>query len=462
MKKHRATILVIDDDRDVLVSAKLLLKQEYDEVITANNPNKINNLISTQPVDLILLDMNFRVGFNDGKEGMYWLKHVLEINPDIVVILMTAYGEIQLAVEAIKAGAFDFILKPWVNEKLLATVRAALKLKESNKQLRAASSTNKAIQENSDFEAGPVISHSTAMNSLLETVKKVSATDAEILILGENGTGKQHLAREIHRLSSRREGPFIHVDLGAIPETLFEGELFGHKKGAFTDAKEDKPSRFEMADGGTLFLDEIGNLPLHLQTKLLTVIQEKKVIRLGETIYRPYDVRLVFATNAPVHQWVEEGRFRRDLLFRINTIELRIPPLRERHEDIAAFAHHFLDIFRKKYRKPGLRISDEAIRQLEAHHWPGNIRELQHIIERGVIMCDNLEVNASDLNIGPPAPSAEPEEVNLDSDNLNLKDFEKLLVEKALQKYNGNISKAAKELGLTRAALYRRLEKFDL
>jgi DNA-binding NtrC family response regulator len=457
--KKKATILILDDDKDILVSANLLLKREYETVITANNPNKINSLITTQPVDLILLDMNFRVGFNDGKEGIYWLKHILDINPDIVVILMTAYGEIKLAVEAIKAGAFDFILKPWVNEKLLATVHAALELKQSNQKLNVASSSNKVLNENIDQNFGPIICKSPSVQALMKMVKKVSVTDAEILILGENGTGKHHLAREIHRLSPRRSEPFIHIDLGAIPETLFEAELFGHKKGAFTDANEDKPGRFEIAEGGTLFLDEIGNLPLNLQTKLLTVLQEKKVNRLGENIYRKFDVRLIFATNAPIHQLVHDGNFRQDLLFRINTIELEIPPLRERKEDIPEFINLYLNIFRSKYRKPNLRISDDAVEQLIAHSWPGNIREFQHIMERGVIMCDHAEISTSDFNLSPNPEAKIP--IKLD-DQLNLQEIEKLLVSKAIEKYNGNISRAARELGLTRAALYRRMEKFNL
>ena len=459
MGKINATILVIDDDKDVLVSANLLLKREYEVVITANNPSKINSLVTSQQIDLLLLDMNFRVGFNDGKEGIYWLKHVLEINPEIVVILMTAYGEINLAVEAIKAGAFDFILKPWVNEKLLATVHAALELKRSKKKLNVVASSNKALTEEIDQSFGPVIGSSGLMQKLMTTVKKVSVTDAEILILGDNGTGKYHIAREIHRLSPRREGPFIHVDLGAIPETLFEGELFGHKKGAFTDAKEDKPGRFEIAEGGTLFLDEIGNLPLHLQTKLLTVLQEKKVNRVGESIYRKFDVRLIFATNAPIHQRVHDGNFRQDLLFRINTIELTIPPLRDRKEDIPEFIDHYMGMYRSKYRKPDLQISDDAMERLKAHHWPGNIRELQHIIERGVIMCDNIEIKSNDFNLDPLPKSSDDIP---DTEQLNLREIEKLLVNKAIEKYNGNISKAARELGLTRAALYRRLEKFNL
>lgn len=462
MAKKKATILIIDDDHDVLTSARLLLKQQYAQVITANHPKKINSLITTEPIDLILLDMNFRVGINDGKEGIYWLKHVKEIKPEIVVILLTAYGDVNLAVNAIKSGAFDFILKPWVNEKLLATVNAALELHKSNQKLQDTSSSNKALKQKTNADFGPMLGNSAAMNKLMTAAKKVAVTDAEILILGENGTGKHHLAREIHRLSPRREEVFIQVDLGAIPETLFEGELFGYKKGAFTDAKEDKPGPFELADGGTLFLDEIGNLPLQLQTKLLSVLQEKQVTRLGDTVPRPFNVRLIFATNAPIHQWAEEGKFRQDLLFRINTIELTIPSLRERSDDIPDFIEHFLDVYSKKYRKPELGISDRAQKQLMAHSWPGNIRELQHIMERGVIMSDGAEITADDFNLGNSGSTPVNQEIDLDLDDMNLKDIERLLVKKAIDKYNGNISKAARELGLTRAALYRRIEKFDL
>jgi len=459
VKKTKAHILVIDDDKDVLLSARMLLKRQYTDVTTSSDPREINSYITTKPIDILLLDMNFRMGINDGKEGLYWLKHVREINPEIVVILMTAYGEVKLAVEAIKSGAFDFILKPWVNEKLLATVHAGLELRRSKQKVGVLTSSNKTLEHTLENEMGPIIGTSPAMNRLMETLQKVSDTEAEILLLGENGTGKHHVAREIHRLSGRKKQPFIHVDLGAIAETLFEGEVFGHKKGAFTDAKEDKAGMFELANGGTIFLDEIGNLSLNLQTKLLTVLQDRKITRLGEGIQRSVDVRFICATNAPLHQWVDESKFRQDLLFRINTIEIVIPPLRERDSDIPEFIRFYLKMYKEKYRKPNLRISNEAIAVLQKHKWPGNIRELQHIMERGVIMSDGVEIGSSDFNL--VADSGRAEQIK-DLDGYNLRDIEKLLVQKAIDKHNGNISKAAKELGITRAALYRRMEKFNL
>ena len=459
MGKTQATILIIDDDEDVLLSAKLLLKKQYTNIITRTNPKEINQLISTEPVDVVILDMNYRIGFNDGKEGMYWLKHVLGINPKMIVILMTAYGEVELAVDAIKQGAFDFILKPWSNEKFLATIHAGLELSKSNHKISILESTNEALAKNIDQKFGVVIGKSDLMQQVMNTIAKVSPTDASILILGENGTGKQHLAREIHKQSDRKNGPFIHVDLGSLSENLFESELFGHKKGAFTDAHEDKPGRFEMAENGTLFLDEIGNLPFNLQSKLLTVLQDRKVSRLGEGIERPFNTRLLFATNAPLNQWVAEGKFRQDLLFRINTVEIEIPPLRKRPEDVDEFVIYYLNFFKSKYHKSHLKINDEAMKMLRAHHWPGNVREIQHTIERGVIMSDGQEIKAADFNLTtiPVTKSTSTE-----FDDLNLQNIEKILVQKALEKHEGNISKAAKELGLTRAALYRRLEKFNL
>lgn len=460
MSKVNATILIIDDDEDVLLSAKLLLKKHYSTIITRNNPKEINNLISTQTIDVIVLDMNYRIGFNDGKEGMYWLNHILGINPKMVVILMTAYGEIELAVDAIKKGAFDFILKPWSNEKFLATVHAGFELSKSKHKVSILESTNEVLIEDVNQKFGKLIGQSAVMKSLFIAVKKVSVTDANILILGENGTGKQHIAREIHRQSEYKEGPFIHVDLGALSENLFESELFGQKKGAFTDAYEDKPGRFEMAENGTLFLDEIGNLPYNLQSKLLTVLQDRKTTRLGEAIERPFNARLLFATNAPLNQWVTDGKFRQDLLFRINTVEIEIPPLRDRKEDVTEFVVHYLNVFKEKYSKPHLRITDDAISALRLHNWPGNVREIQHTIERGVIMSDNNEIKPSDFNLTQIPIKANS--ANNDFNNLNLHEVEKLIVQKAIDKHEGNISKAAKELGLTRAALYRRLDKFNL
>jgi len=459
MAKTQATILIIDDDEDVLLSAKLLLKKQYTNIITRTNPKEINQLISTEPVDVVILDMNYRIGFNDGKEGMYWLKHVLGINPKMIVILMTAYGEVELAVDAIKKGAFDFILKPWSNEKFLATIHAGIELSKSNHKISILESTNEALEKNIDQKFGVVIGKSDAMQDVMNTIAKVSPTDASILILGENGIGKQHLARKIHKQSERKNGPFIHVDLGSLSENLFESELFGHKRGAFTDAHEDKPGRFEMAENGTLFLDEIGNLPFNLQSKLLTVLQDRKVSRLGEGIERPFNTRLLFATNAPLNQWVAEGKFRQDLLFRINTVEIEIPPLRKRPEDVDEFVIYYLNFFKSKYHKSHLKISDEAMKMLRSHHWPGNVREIQHTIERGVIMSDGQEIKGTDFNLTTiPATKS----TSAEFDDLNLQNIEKILVQKALEKHEGNISKAAKELGLTRAALYRRLEKFNL
>jgi len=459
MAKKQATILIIDDDEDVLLSAKLLLKKQYTNIITRTNPKEINQLISIEPVDVVILDMNYRIGFNDGKEGMYWLKHVLSINPKMIVILMTAYGEVELAVNAIKKGAFDFILKPWSNEKFLATIHAGLELSKSNHKISILESTNEALEKKINQKFGVVIGKSDAMQEVMNTIAKVSPTDASILILGENGTGKQHLAREIHKQSERKSGPFIHVDLGSLSENLFESELFGHKRGAFTDAHEDKPGRFEMAENGTLFLDEIGNLPFNLQSKLLTVLQDRKVSRLGEGIERPFNTRLLFATNAPLNQWVAEGKFRQDLLFRINTVEIEIPPLRKRPEDVDEFVIYYLNFFKSKYHKSHLKINDEAMKILQAHHWPGNVREIQHTIERGVIMSDGQEIKASDFSLTTiPVTKS----VSSEFDDLNLQNIEKILIQKALEKHEGNISKAAKELGLTRAALYRRLEKFNL
>lgn len=459
MAKTKATILVIDDDEDILLSAKLLLKKHFTEIMTRNSPREINQLLSVEQIDVIVLDMNYRIGFNDGKEGMYWLKHILSVNPQMVVILMTAYGQVELAVDAIKEGAFDFILKPWTNEKFLATIHGGLSLSRSQQKVSILQSTKEAMERDVNQQFGPIIGSSALMQEVMNIVDKVSATDANILLLGENGIGKQHLAREIHKRSTFGTGPFIHVDLGALSESLFESELFGHRKGAFTDAHDDKPGRFELADGGTLFLDEIGNLPINLQSKLLTVIQDRKVTRLGEGIERTFNARLLFATNAPLHQWVAEGKFRQDLMYRINTVEIEIPPLRKRPEDISEFVLHFLNVFKAKYHKSHLKIDREAMEALESHHWPGNVREIQHTIERGVIMSDGNEIRVSDFNLSAlSAPAAGAGEL----EGLNLQDAEKFLVEKAVEKYQGNISKAAKELGLTRAALYRRLEKYNL
>lgn len=453
--KYSAHIAVIDDDADVLTSARLFLKQHFQTVSTNEDPASLNALLSKGKIDLILLDMNFRKGHNDGKEGLYWLQHILEVSPQCQVIMMTAYGEVELAVKAIKKGAFDFVLKPWTNEKLLSTINNALRLAQEKAKVEIFRNTNKQWEDNAALGQEELLSRSPAMQSVLDTLTKVAATDANILLLGENGTGKSVLALAIHRMSKRRENTFVTVDLGAVAPNLFESELFGHKKGAFTDAAEDKPGRFETADKGSLFLDEIGNLDLSLQAKLLHVLQSKELRRVGENNSTKVDVRLICATNSPLHEWVNEQRFRQDLLYRINTVEITVPPLRQRREDIPFLARRFFERFRKKYHKNDITLSLSAIDALCDYPWPGNIRELEHCLERAVILASSKEISAADLGLRGAAAAKEPP-------GLNLEEMEKHLVQKALEKNKGNISKAAKDLGLTRAALYRRLEKYEL
>jgi DNA-binding NtrC family response regulator len=456
MRKKEATILLVDDDDDILFSARISLKKYFSEIITENNPKKISNHLTKKSIDVALLDMNYRIGFEDGKEGLYWLKHIKEISPETTVILMTAFGSVNLAVEAIKQGATDFILKPWNTEKLYGVVNAGVELARSKRKTKQLETVQK--QQNKDFhqKTEHIIGNSSAMQSAINLVKKVAPTDANVLILGENGTGKYVFAKEIHLQSERKNHPFIHVDLGSLNENLFESELFGYVKGAFTDAQKDSVGRFELAMGGTIFLDEIGNLPLHLQSKLLTVIQNKKITRLGEGKERSIDARIICATNAPIHQMVEEQTFRQDLLFRINTIELNLPPLRERKDDISLLANHFLEKLTQKYRKTINSFSMDAIKAMENYHWPGNIREIEHIVERAVIITENQEIKSEDLHF-----STKKIDVTL-SDSLNLEETEKILIQQAIKKHQGNISRAAKDLGLTRAALYRRLEKHQL
>jgi DNA-binding NtrC family response regulator len=401
--------------------------------------------------------MNFTKGDNDGREGLYWLTEIKHISSETQVILMTAYGDVELAVDAIKKGATDFVLKPWKNEKLLATLNTALQLKESNQKVKKFEQVKQVQDADDELKLQNFIGDSPAMQSVFNTIDKVGKTDANVLILGENGTGKTLVALALHKASMRNPEPFVHVDLGALNENLFESELFGHKKGSFTDAYQDKPGRFEVAKGGSLFLDEIGNLQLHLQAKLLTALQNRKFTRLGDTTEKNMDVRLVCATNMPIYKMVEENQFRQDLLYRINTVEIVLPPLRERLEDIPVLTEHFLKKAGKKYGKPHIYISKKGIEKLMNYHWPGNIRELEHTIERLIILTDSdvIEANQINLSYTQTSTSKQPK-------NLNLEEMEKYLIEKAIQKHSGNISKAAKDLGLTRAALYRRMEKYEI
>jgi len=459
MEQKQGKILIVDDNEDLLKAAKMHLKRHFAQVDIEKNPEAIPALMNNEDYDVILLDMNFTKDVSSGSEGYYWLERILQLDPSAVVVLITAYGDIQMAVRAIKAGATDFVLKPWENEKLLATLFSAMRLRESRDVIENLKIKNHEINQALNDRYAEIIGQSTAMHKIFQTIDRVAKTDANVLILGENGTGKELIARAIHRNSARKNENFVSVDLGSITETLFESELFGHKKGAFTDAKEDRAGRFELANGGTLFLDEIGNLSLPLQAKLLTVLQNRKVSRVGSNKDTPVDIRLICATNMPLYEMVKENRFRQDLLYRINTIEIEIPALRERFEDIPLLANHFLKHYAQKYNKQVNRISEGATARMHKHPWPGNIRELQHAIERAIILSTGTVLQPEDFNF---AQTAAREDSNLSLEQYNLEEVEKLLIRKVLKKYNGNITQAASELGLTRSSLYRRLEKYGL
>ncbi|MBL3656747.1 sigma-54-dependent transcriptional regulator [Fulvivirga sediminis] len=454
---------MIDDDEDVLLAAKLLLKKHAHQVIIEKNPKKIPFLLNNDSYDVILLDMNFSKDITSGKEGFYWLSQILEKDPSAVVIMITAFGDVEMAVRALKEGATDFVLKPWQNEKLLATISTAIKLKKSYKEVDKLKKAKKQLEEDINQPFKDIIGNSPAIQQVFNLIDKVAKTDANVLILGENGTGKELVARAIHQRSLRKDNSFISVDMGAITESLFESELFGHKKGAFTDAKDDRAGRFEVANGGTLFLDEIGNLSMPLQSKLLTVLQNRQVTRIGTNTPLNIDIRLICATNMPVEEMVHDNTFRQDLLYRINTVEVKLPPLRKRLEDIPLLANHFLGIYAKKYRKEVTKINADALVKLQKYHWPGNIRELQHAMERAIIMSDNAELEDQDFFfLNNDKANSNSQDGSLTADSLNLDDIEKSVIEKAINIHGGNISKAAKELGLTRASLYRRLEKHGL
>ena len=451
-------ILVVDDDEDVLLAARLFLKQHVAFVHTEKNPNNIPTLLKNENYDVILLDMNFTRDMTSGAEGFHWLDKILEIDPSAVVVLITAYGDVELAVRAIKEGATDFVLKPWQNERLLATISAAMNLRQSRMEAAGLRLRQKLLSADLDQPFHDLLGICPAIQQIFMIIQKVAKTDANVLILGENGTGKELVARELHRQSHRANEVFISVDMGAITETLFESELFGHVKGAFTDAREDRAGRFEIASGGTLFLDEIGNLSLALQAKLLTVLQNREVIRLGSNKPRPIDIRLICATNMPIREMVAQKNFRQDLLYRINTVEIQLPPLRERQEDFPLLIEHFLTIYSKKYHKPLRRVSAATLKKLKNYHWPGNVRELQHAIERAIIMSDTQTLQPADFFFTSP----ETKDDGLVFEDYNLEEVEKVIIRKALSKYGGNISHVAKELGLTRTSLYRRLEKYGL
>ena len=458
MVKKTGNILVVDDNEDLLLAARLFLKQHVSVVHTEQDPENLPTLLNNENYDVILLDMNFTMDATSGVEGFMWLDKILQMDPSAVVILITAFGDVEMAVKAVKSGATDFVLKPWQNEKLLATISSALNLRYSKLEVDRLRSREKQLSQDIDQRYHDMIGVSPAIQKVFATIEKVAATEADILILGENGTGKELVARALHRQSPRADEVFISVDMGAIAETLFESELFGHMKGAFTDARENRPGRFELASGGTLFLDEIGNLSLAMQAKLLSVLETRRVTRLGSNAARDIDIRLICATNMPIYDMVAKNDFRQDLLYRINTVEIILPPLRERQEDISLLVDHFLGIFSKKYQKTITGVSAPALKKLERYQWPGNIRELIHSLERSVILTESQMLQPSDFLF----PETGKEADGMVFENYNLEDVEKAVIRKTLKKHEGNISHAAKELGLTRTSLYRRMEKYGL
>lgn len=445
---RKASVLVVDDDTDVLTSMAMLLRHEVRAVRTEKNPERLPALIRQETFDLILLDMNYHRSINTGNEGLYWLQQLRKLAPNSAVLLITAYADIDLAIRGLKDGAADFVVKPWRNDKLLASLAEAL----TRQQRADAPGSQPALPT-----PLPLLGESSAMQTLRRTIEKIAPTDANVLILGENGTGKDVVARLIHAQSMRASQPFVAVDLGALSEPLLESELFGYVKGAFTDARQDRAGRFEAAAGGTLFLDEVGNLSLSGQTKLLTALQQRQVTRLGSHTPVQVDVRVVSATNAPLHQLVQTDRFRKDLVYRLNTIELTLPPLRERGDDVQLLAAHFLTHYAAKYGKPVPRLEGRALARLLNYRFPGNVRELQHTIERSVILSESSALTAEDLvfsSVETPLPAG--------SETTQLAELEKGTIQKVVDKHHGNITKAAKELGITRMALYRRLGKYDL
>jgi len=460
MTKQSAKILIVDDNKDILLAAKLLLKPYYSVIHTENDPNSITPSISTENYDVILLDMNFTRDMTSGQEGFYWLNEILKIDPSAIVILMTAFGDVETAVKAVKEGATDFVLKPWQNEKLLTTISTALDLRKSKIEVDHLRSKSRQLSQDIDKKYFNMIGASPAMLNVFNTIEKVAKTEANILILGENGTGKELVARALHRQSNRSEEVFIGVDIGSISPTLFESEFFGHVKGAFTDAREDRAGRLEIASGGTLFLDEIGNIPIELQAKLLAVLQNREVSRVGSNTKKPIDIRLICATNKSPHNMIAENKFRQDLLYRINTVEIKIPPLCDRREDIALLTDFFLTTYKTKYNKPLLRFNPQTIKKLENYNWPGNVRELQHAVERCVILCEENVIQPSEFFF--PSKQADESDDQVPFGTTNLEQLEKMMIRKVLIKHNGNVTKAAQDLGLTRTSLYRRMEKYGL
>ncbi len=449
----KGNILIVDDNKSILSALEILLAPEFQTITTLSDPNQIPTEIRRKDYNLVLLDMNFKAGINTGNEGIYWLGRIKESNPEISVVMITAYGDVELTVKALKLGATDFFLKPWDNNKLLATLKSAIQLNWSKKEVSLLKEKEKGLKNEINRDQKFIIGSSPQLIQMLNLVRKVAKTDANVLITGENGTGKELIAQEIHRISERSQEVLVSVDMGAITETLFESELFGHVKGAFTDARESRPGKFEIADKGTLFLDEIGNLSFHLQAKLLAAIQNRQISRIGSNQLVPFDIRLICATNKNLEAMVQEGVFREDLLYRINTIQIEVPPLRDRGNDVLVLAEFFLKKYASKYNKPSLRINQLAQEKLLKYPWPGNIRELQHTIEKAVILSEGSVLKPEDffmrtLTMGKSVKT-----------ELTLGDMEKRMISNAIEKHNGNLSAAAEQLGITRQTLYNKIKK---
>jgi DNA-binding NtrC family response regulator len=457
---EKTNILIIDDDEDILSACRVLLKKHFDLVVTCQDPHRIPSLMAEREFHAIMLDMNFRPGDNSGEEGLRWLNGILEIDRNAVVIMVTAFSSVDAAVEAMKLGAHDFIEKPWNNERLISTLSVAVRLRRSREEAQQFKQQNRILTEDISRRHHPIIGQSEAINQMLSIIRKAGPTDANVLILGENGTGKELVAHEIHALSRRAENAFITVDLGAVPSTLLDSELFGHKKGAFTDAREDRMGRFQAANMGTFFLDEIGNLPLSLQPKLLLALENRKITPLGSTHAVPIDIRLVSATNVAPGELRNPERFRPDLLYRLNTVEIHVPALRERVDDIPLLANSFVREYARKYNRHIDAVSNRAMKALMDYSWPGNVRELRYCIERAIILADGSELDSRDFTSLAETP--QPPDNETSAGGRTLDDRERITIEQVLRKHQGNVSHAAKELGLTRTSLYRRIEKFGL
>jgi DNA-binding NtrC family response regulator len=455
MFNHKA--LIVDDNPAVLAALAQLLETEIEKVIGIKSPELIPGILETQEVDVIIMDMNFSKGVTDGKEGIAWLRRILKSDPDAVVVMITAYGELDLAIEAMKCGATDFISKPWDNEKLVATVRSGIMLRESRKKVRQLKTKQDHLSRTIESGQEKLYGRSPEMQVVMETIRKVAPSDSNILVLGENGTGKELIAREIHNQSERSDEVFVHVDLGSISQSLFESELFGHTKGAFTDARSEKPGRIEIASGGTLFLDEIGNLQLEMQTKLLNVLQNREIYRIGSNKAQSADFRLISATNQDLPEMISQKKFREDLYYRINTIEITAPPLRERGEDILNLAHHFLEKYRLKHHKPGLIFSSSAMDVIQSHEWPGNVRQLQHCMERAVLLTDGRKIGPGDI-----FPEVYDKALTVETKRPTLSELELITIRESIRRNGGNLSKAARELGVARSTLYNKMKTYGI